>query len=90
MIGASSRIESGRNVYGIRLHTGYGRNNTLPDLIQYHKEQTVVFLMGNVNAFSYTYYHYYIQYRGNIKQLTTNQIEIAQKSWLESKLSLRV
>jgi siroheme synthase len=26
--------------------TGYGRNNTSPDLIQYHKEQTVVFLMA--------------------------------------------
>lgn len=26
--------------------TGYGRNNTPPDLIQYHKEQTVVFLMA--------------------------------------------
>lgn len=26
--------------------TGYGRNGTSPDLIQYHKEQTVVFLMA--------------------------------------------
>jgi len=26
--------------------TGYGRNNTSPELIQYHKEQTVVFLMA--------------------------------------------
>lgn len=26
--------------------TGYGRDNTSPDLIQYHKEQTVVFLMA--------------------------------------------
>lgn len=26
--------------------TGYGRNGTNPDLIQYHKEQTVVFLMA--------------------------------------------
>ncbi|KAL7471043.1 hypothetical protein ACHAXS_011315 [Conticribra weissflogii] len=26
--------------------TGYGRNNTSPDLIRYHKEQTVVFLMA--------------------------------------------
>jgi siroheme synthase len=26
--------------------TGYGREGTSPDLIQYHKEQTVVFLMA--------------------------------------------
>lgn len=26
--------------------TGYGRNGTSPDLIQYHKEQTIVFLMA--------------------------------------------
>lgn len=26
--------------------TGYGRENTSPDLIQYHKEQTIVFLMA--------------------------------------------
>ena len=39
MIGASSRIESGRNVYGIRLHKGYGRNNTSPDLIQYQRNK---------------------------------------------------
>lgn len=26
--------------------TGYGRDNTSPDLIQYHKEQTIVFLMA--------------------------------------------
>lgn len=26
--------------------TGYGRDNSSPDLIQYHKEQTVVFLMA--------------------------------------------
>jgi siroheme synthase len=26
--------------------TGYGRNNTPPDIIQYHKEQTVIFLMA--------------------------------------------
>lgn len=26
--------------------TGYGRNNTSPDLIRYHKEQTIVFLMA--------------------------------------------
>jgi len=26
--------------------TGYGRNNTSPDLIRYHEEQTVVFLMA--------------------------------------------
>lgn len=26
--------------------TGYGKNNTSPDLIQYHPEQTVVFLMA--------------------------------------------
>jgi siroheme synthase len=26
--------------------TGYGRNGTSPDLIQYHREQTVVFLMA--------------------------------------------
>jgi uroporphyrin-III C-methyltransferase len=26
--------------------TGYGRDNTSPELIQYHKEQTVVFLMA--------------------------------------------
>ena len=26
--------------------TGYGRNNTSPDLIKYHPEQTVVFLMA--------------------------------------------
>lgn len=26
--------------------TGYGKDNTSPDLIQYHKEQTVVFLMA--------------------------------------------
>jgi siroheme synthase len=26
--------------------TGYGRDGTSPDLIQYHKEQTVVFLMA--------------------------------------------
>ena len=26
--------------------TGYGREETCPDLIQYHKEQTVVFLMA--------------------------------------------
>merc|ERR1719148_519641 len=26
--------------------TGYGRNGTSPDLIQYHEEQTVVFLMA--------------------------------------------
>ena len=26
--------------------TGYGRDNTSPDLIQYHREQTVVFLMA--------------------------------------------
>jgi len=26
--------------------TGYGRNGTSPELIQYHKEQTVVFLMA--------------------------------------------
>ena len=25
---------------------GYGRNRTSPDLIQYHKEQTIVFLMA--------------------------------------------
>lgn len=26
--------------------TGYGREGTSPDLIQYHKEQTIVFLMA--------------------------------------------
>lgn len=26
--------------------TGYGRNGTSPDLIQYHEEQTIVFLMA--------------------------------------------
>lgn len=26
--------------------TGYGRDGTSPDLIQYHKEQTIVFLMA--------------------------------------------
>lgn len=26
--------------------TGYGRNGTSPDLIKYHKEQTIVFLMA--------------------------------------------
>jgi uroporphyrin-III C-methyltransferase len=26
--------------------TGYGRNGTSPDLIRYHKEQTIVFLMA--------------------------------------------
>ena len=26
--------------------TGYGRNGSSPDLIQYHKEQTIVFLMA--------------------------------------------
>lgn len=26
--------------------TGYGRNNTSPDLIRYHEEQTIVFLMA--------------------------------------------
>ena len=26
--------------------TGYGRDNTSPDLIRYHEEQTVVFLMA--------------------------------------------
>lgn len=28
------------------LCTGYGRDGTSPDLIQYHKEQTIVFLMA--------------------------------------------
>jgi len=34
--------------------TGYGRNGTSPDLIRYHKEQTVVFLMavGRLNDLS--------------------------------------
>jgi len=39
--------------------TGYGRNNTSPDLIQYHKEQTVVFLMavGRLRKLSFNLCH---------------------------------
>ena len=41
--------------------TGYGRNGTSPELIQYHKEQTVVFLMAV----------------GRLRQLTDNLCNMA-------------
>merc|ERR1711865_1041215 len=31
---------------GVVMCTGYGREGTSPDLIQYHEEQTIVFLMA--------------------------------------------
>ena len=41
--------------------TGYGRNGTSPELIQYHKEQTVVFLMAV----------------GRLRELCKNLVELA-------------